>query len=210
MVGSSAAFITCIGFFCTFLVALDDPELYSPYSTGLFFGFAAIFTTAGVGFTYSVFAMALNLLVFELVVGVIDPVARDVFVVYNFFLPGIILVFGYAGYLVELVSREGYATSRRLADSLADVKRLSGLLPICASCNRIRSDDGYWERVESYISLRSEAEFSHGLCPECVGEFYPGMDEAGGADTTLGEGGTIDQEAPNRSLRPVASLPPTG
>jgi PAS domain S-box-containing protein len=62
---------------------------------------------------------------------------------------------------------------RELEASLANVKRLSGLLPICASCKRIRDDRGYWQQVEAYVSDHSEAEFSHGVCPECANKLYP-------------------------------------
>ena len=60
-----------------------------------------------------------------------------------------------------------------LTDALKHVKALSGLLPICASCKKIRNDEGYWEQVETYIKSRSNAEFTHGICPDCVKELYP-------------------------------------
>ena len=60
-----------------------------------------------------------------------------------------------------------------LRDALAKIKKLSGLLPICASCKKIRDDSGYWEQIESYIKDHSEAEFSHSICPECVKKLYP-------------------------------------
>ena len=60
-----------------------------------------------------------------------------------------------------------------LTDALAGIKTLRGLLPICASCKRIRDDRGYWEKVESYIERHSEAEFTHGICPECLHNLYP-------------------------------------
>jgi hypothetical protein len=50
---------------------------------------------------------------------------------------------------------------------------LTGFLPICASCKKIRDDKGYWEQVEVYIRDHSEAEFSHGICPECMKKLYP-------------------------------------
>ena len=59
-----------------------------------------------------------------------------------------------------------------LMQSLARVKTLSGLLPICASCKKIRDDKGYWTQIEAYIRERSEAEFSHGMCPDCADKFY--------------------------------------
>ncbi|HAK87867.1 MAG TPA: hypothetical protein DHV16_03660 [Nitrospiraceae bacterium] len=63
--------------------------------------------------------------------------------------------------------------NQQLEEALADVKALSGLLPICASCKKIRDDQGYWNHLESYISAHSEAEFSHSICPECVKKLYP-------------------------------------
>jgi PAS domain S-box-containing protein len=59
-----------------------------------------------------------------------------------------------------------------LQDALAKIKRLRGLLPICASCKKIRDDKGYWNQLETYIQDHSEAEFSHGFCPECMKKLY--------------------------------------
>lgn len=60
-----------------------------------------------------------------------------------------------------------------LREALAKVKSLSGLLPICASCKRVRDDRGYWNQLESYVREHSTAEFSHGICPECTARLYP-------------------------------------
>ncbi len=60
-----------------------------------------------------------------------------------------------------------------LQDALTKVKTLSGLLPICSSCKKIRDDEGYWTAVEVYLLERSDAQFSHGLCPHCAHELYP-------------------------------------
>jgi AmiR/NasT family two-component response regulator len=60
-----------------------------------------------------------------------------------------------------------------LQEALAQVKALSGLLPICASCKKIRDDDGYWNQLEAYIQDHSDVVFSHGLCPECAKKLYP-------------------------------------
>jgi CRISPR/Cas system-associated protein Cas10 (large subunit of type III CRISPR-Cas system) len=60
-----------------------------------------------------------------------------------------------------------------LKNALDKVKRLSGLLPICSVCKRIRDDKGYWNQVEVYIRDHSEVDFSHGLCPECSKKLYP-------------------------------------
>jgi len=59
-----------------------------------------------------------------------------------------------------------------LTSALSKVKKLSGLLPICASCKKIRNDEGYWNQVEEFISERSEAEFTHSFCPDCVEKLY--------------------------------------
>ena len=61
----------------------------------------------------------------------------------------------------------------QLKQTIAKVKTLSGLLPICAHCKKIRDDQGYWNQIESYIRQHSEAEFSHSICPECMDKLYP-------------------------------------
>lgn len=67
--------------------------------------------------------------------------------------------------------REGLI--EKLYQSLNEIKTLRGLLPICASCKKIRNDEGAWEVIESYLKEHSEAEFSHGICPDCVRKLYP-------------------------------------
>jgi len=59
--------------------------------------------------------------------------------------------------------------------ALSQVKILSGLLPICASCKNIRDDKGYWNQIESYIRDHTDADFSHGICPDCVKKYIPIM-----------------------------------
>lgn len=58
--------------------------------------------------------------------------------------------------------------NRQLTEALENVKTLSGMLPICSSCKKVRDDKGYWNQIETYISKRTEASFSHGMCPECM------------------------------------------
>jgi len=65
------------------------------------------------------------------------------------------------------------STLRQLESTLAEVKQLRGILPICASCKKIRDDKGYWNQIELYIRDHSDAEFSHGICPECAQRLYP-------------------------------------
>ena len=68
-------------------------------------------------------------------------------------------------------TRELVEEKYKVEEALAEVKTLSGLLPICSSCKKVRDDHGYWERIDIYIRDHSEAEFTHGLCPGCIDEF---------------------------------------
>ena len=63
--------------------------------------------------------------------------------------------------------------NNELERALSEIKRLRGILPICAECKRIRDDAGYWHQVELYIREHSEAEFSHSICPDCMRKLYP-------------------------------------
>jgi len=75
------------------------------------------------------------------------------------------------GLRIVLLQRHLAERVRQLEEALGRVKQLQGLLPICSYCKKIRKDQGYWEQVESYISDHSEAQFSHGICPECYDKF---------------------------------------
>jgi PAS domain S-box-containing protein len=68
---------------------------------------------------------------------------------------------------------------RELQDALATVKTLSGMLPICAACKKIRDDNGYWNQIEVFIQSHSDAEFTHSFCPECMRRLYPEVFEEG-------------------------------
>jgi two-component system, response regulator PdtaR len=59
-----------------------------------------------------------------------------------------------------------------LQEALAEIRTLKGILPICATCKKIRDDEGYWHQVEVYVRDHSDAEFSHGICPDCLKKFY--------------------------------------
>ncbi len=69
--------------------------------------------------------------------------------------------------------------TNQLQDALAKVKQLSGFLPICATCKKIRDDKGYWSQMETYITKHSEADFTHGICPDCEEEYYKELDGEG-------------------------------
>jgi CheY-like chemotaxis protein len=66
-------------------------------------------------------------------------------------------------------------SNEELQQALREVKVLKGLVPICASCKKIRNDQGFWQQLEEYLQQHSEAEFSHGLCTPCIKKLYPGV-----------------------------------
>ncbi len=103
---------------------------------------------------------------------------------------GIFLVFSAQFLLNRKLRREIQARKRieeerntlitDLQMALSEVKTLQGFLPICSNCRKIRSDSGYWQQIESYIQDHTDAQFSHGICPDCLHQLYPDM-----ADTVL-------------------------
>lgn len=74
------------------------------------------------------------------------------------------------------IEKEREKLISELQMAMGEVKKLSGFLPICSSCKKIRDDEGYWNQIESYIRDHSEAEFSHSICPECVKKLYPDLE----------------------------------
>ena len=85
--------------------------------------------------------------------------------------------------IVGLVVLNYQRTELELRNATSEVKTLRGIIPICASCKKIRDDEGYWNAVDSYLRLHTEAEFSHGLCPDCSRKLYPELfpDDGGSA-----------------------------
>ena len=86
-----------------------------------------------------------------------------------------------ANVLATAIERNKIETDREkliqeLRITLDEVKTLRGLIPICSNCKKIRDDEGYWNQIETYILDHSEAEFSHGICPECAKKLYPDLD----------------------------------
>ncbi len=81
----------------------------------------------------------------------------------------------------QLLQREK-VLNVRIQEALAHIKTLGGLIPICANCKKIRDDKGYWEILEKYIQTHSDAQFSHGICPDCAAKLYPGLEIEKGKD----------------------------
>lgn len=87
-------------------------------------------------------------------------------------------------YLIDITDRKLAEVERerlvvKLRKALDDIHKLQGIVPICAYCNKIRDDSGYWNQLEKYISEHSSAEFSHSICPKCMADRYPGADDQG-------------------------------
>jgi len=86
------------------------------------------------------------------------------------------------GFFLDITERKQAEEERErliseLKDALSEVKTLKGFIPICASCKKIRDDEGYWQQIERYIQSNSEAEFSHSICPDCAKTLYPELYE---------------------------------
>mgnify|MGYP000263728624 CR=1 FL=1 len=95
--------------------------------------------------------------------------------IFFYLIIGIIVIGGFFGSyrlrVIQMRRREIYL-QKRIQDAVAEIKTLGGLIPICASCKKIRDDKGYWNQVEKYISEHTNAVFSHGMCPECMQKYY--------------------------------------
>jgi len=77
---------------------------------------------------------------------------------------------------MDKAAKEREKLIAELRDALTEVVTLRGIIPICASCKKVRDDKGYWNQIESYIRDHSEADFSHGICPECAKKLYPDLE----------------------------------
>ena len=82
-----------------------------------------------------------------------------------------IIGFYYGTFKAEKLAREELI--KNLQKALADVKTLSGMLPICAWCKKIRNDEGYWQKIEAYLKSHSDLDFTHSICHECAKKEYP-------------------------------------
>jgi hypothetical protein len=107
--------------------------------------------------------------------------AGQVIVNYFIYSWNILVHVGFFIVVVYLISEEKTVSDNnkvligRLQQSLDEIKTLSGLLPMCSACKKIRDDDGYWKQIEHYISEYTDARFSHSICPDCKKKLYPGL-----------------------------------
>lgn len=75
--------------------------------------------------------------------------------------------------MLKRANKEKAALIVKLETALSEIKTLSGLLPICSNCKKVRDDKGYWNEVETYLTKHVEVEFTHGICPGCRKQLYP-------------------------------------
>jgi membrane protein CcdC involved in cytochrome C biogenesis len=88
-----------------------------------------------------------------------------------------LLFIAFSGIIVALLVGNYAASKNKLQKALDEIKTLSGMIPICASCKKIRDDKGYWRAVEHYIEEHTTAEFTHGICPDCAAKLYPDLSQ---------------------------------
>jgi ligand-binding sensor domain-containing protein len=91
----------------------------------------------------------------------------------------ILLLFIYTAYKIRVrnIAKQNRKLQEKVREQVAQLKVLDGLLPICSYCKKVRDDAGYWDQVEEYITKRSQAQFSHGICPDCLKEHFPQYEE---------------------------------
>lgn len=89
---------------------------------------------------------------------------------------GSVIIF-LAGRMLDKKEKEQEELIKNLQDALREIKTLQGIVPICSFCKKIRDDKGFWSQVEFYISQHTEAEFSHGICPDCRKKHYPEFED---------------------------------
>lgn len=167
LIFNSFVFINLVGLFSIYLTLISSPLFFTPYLIGIVMAFTGVFINTGIGFKHSLNAIIGVTAFFTFSVLFIAAHSIQLILVYTVFISTLAIIFVYIAYLVEKIFRENFAYSVRLKDSLHKVTQLSGFLPICAKCKKIRDDEGYWNQVEKYISEHSDAEFTHSLCPKC-------------------------------------------
>jgi hypothetical protein len=91
------------------------------------------------------------------------------------------------GLQIKIVEKNRQKAWHEREEALEKLKILGGLLPICSSCKRIRDDRGCWTQVENYVKEHSEADFTHGICPECAKKLYPEIHEEKRGDSDTGQ-----------------------
>ncbi len=171
----SRPLLTTIGLALVLLVGVVDYLTGYEFRMDLFYlvpiSFAAWFIGRNGAVLLSLTALA--------VISLSDALSGKVYGRLALELWNVSITFGFYVIVALLVSRLHAIMQERsdlieeLQKTLGEVKELRGILPICSSCKRIRTDEGYWQNVDEYISRHTKAEFSHGICRDCAMRLYP-------------------------------------
>ncbi len=157
------------------LIGVVDYLTGYEFGLDLFYLFPIAFATWYIGVRAGVFFAVLTVNISNLS----DYLAGKVYTNFGLALWDSSIRFGFYLVVAVLIARLRTTMRERskligeLQATLKEVKELRGILPICSSCKKIRTDEGYWQNVEEYISHHTNAEFSHGICQECAMKLYP-------------------------------------
>ncbi len=135
----------------------------------LVFGFALLFFGAAIDFTDNFPELNKWIVIGE------TPVQVFLEEMVGYLLGSFLLAIGFYRWLPKIIEHDRQ-NKERLEKASSEIKTLSGLLPICSSCKKIRDDHGYWSQIEGYISHHSEVTFSHSICPDCAKKLYPNLE----------------------------------
>jgi len=103
----------------------------------------------------------------------VKAVFRHSYIIFSLIIFVLLILIVVFSLRMDRAAKERENIIQKLQAALAEVKTLRGIIPICASCKKVRDDKGYWNQIESYVRDHSEAAFSHGICPECAKKLYP-------------------------------------
>ncbi len=176
------------------MAAIAPPPGNADYYAGLILVFLFTYVSFRTRFLWATGVCWLLIVAYEVAAIQWMALPFPVLVSNNFFLVGVNIIGMCVSYCLEYMAREGFrlrhlveteksrvveANSRlqdkvrELEDATEKIRVLTGFIPICARCKKIRDDKGFWNQLEEYISRHSDAEFSHSLCPECAKALYP-------------------------------------
>ena len=103
----------------------------------------------------------------------VKTVFRHSYIIFSLIIFVLLILIVVFSLKMDRAAKERENMIQKLQAALSEVKTLRGIIPICASCKKVRDDKGYWNQIESYVRDHSEAAFSHGICPECAKKLYP-------------------------------------
>lgn len=180
------------------MILLAKTSINSLFYAGLILVIMYCYTFLKMRFIWASLTCWLIIILYNLAAIWIDKTPLTILINNNFFLFGANFIGMFASYTAEYQARKNFylfvlldneksrvkKINKKLKDKIQEIreasekiKTLKGLIPICSYCKKIRDDKGYWNQIEVYISKHSDAEFSHGVCVECLKKYFPEMME---------------------------------